>query len=325
MARELFFSGTGMTDIRDVTITESMAQASVTAEIICISHSLDIGDEVTLDFGYVDEHEVFITDGVVKEITWRRPEHNYLITVHDQLVKAADYFIVSDDPDAPLEVSNIEASALVGVLLNLAGITNYSGDSTIFTYAVHQPNKINLVTAWQMIETVSRVCGCITYCQSDGQVRFTNRKPYIMGGDTTEHEFTVGASGDIESISYLRSDEWLRNRIVVYGLNSAGVFANASAASPFLPGGFFKTLVVAHELIDTVEEAQRTADINLEMFNRLTETVSLSCIGIPSIHSRDIVEVTESFTGLANDQFVVFGTQHHLGAEGYSMSLTLTR
>lgn len=323
--RNLYADITGITGFREITLNQSMAQAAATAEIVTTAHSLDIGDLVTIDIGYVDEHEVMLTDGIVKEITWRRPEQNYLITVSDKLVRAVDYFIASDDPDSPLEVSNIEASALVGLLLDLADVTPYSGDGTIFTYAVTQPTKINLVSAWQMIETISRVCGCLTFCQADGTVRFTSRKPYIVGTETTEHEFITGSGGDIETISYLRSDEWLRNRIAVYGLDSTNIFASASAVSPYLPAGFYKTLVVAHELIDTQAEAQRTADVNLEMFNRLTETVSLQALGKPSIQSRDIVEVTESFSGLSGDQFVVFGAEHHLGPQGYSMGLTLTR
>ena len=323
--RDLYLTATDVDDLREATVQESMAQASTTIELVCTSHSLDIGDAVTVDLGYADEHEVFMTDGIVKEIVYNRPEHQYRITVHDQLVKAVDYFIASDDPDAPLEVSNIKAEDLVELLLNLAGLTNFVGESTIFTYAVHQPNKINLLTVWQMVETVSRVCGCITYCDAAGQIHFTTRKPYIVGGDTTEETFITGDSGSIEAISYTRSDEWLRNRVVVYGLESTNIYAVATGASAYLPPGFNKTLVVAHPLIDTVEEAQRTADVNLEMFNRLTETVSLSALGNPGIHARDIVAVTESFTGLSDTQFVVFGAQHHLGPEGYTMDLTLTK
>ena len=323
---DLYMTCTGISSaIREVTLTESMAQAAVTADIICTEHSLSIGDTVTLDLGYADNHAVFLTDAIVKSITYRRPEHNYLISVADQLVKAVDYFIASDDPDAPLTVSNIKAEDLIDTLLALAGLTNYTGESTIFTYATQAPAKINLVTVWQMVETIARVCGGTVYCDSAGQIHFTTRKPYIGGSDTAEHTFTVGASGDIEAISFLKSDEWLRNRVVVYGLNSLGIKATASASSPYLPGGFYKTLVVAHELIDTVAEAQRTADINLTMFNRLTETVTLQALGKPSIRARDIVAVTEVFTGLSAAEFVVFAAEHSLGPSGYSMNLTLTR
>ena len=111
---------------------------------------------------------------------------------------------------------------------------------------------------------------------------------------------------------------------MVYG--APGVNANASAASSFLPAGFFKTLVVAHELIDTGATAGATASANLTMFNRLTETVNLRTRGVTSVKGRDIVTVTEPFTGLTTaTKWLVYGAQHVVNRQGYEMTTTLVR
>lgn len=317
-------------DITEISISESMAQMSASAEIIStFAHPFftPIGTLVDIDIGYADEHSVCIKGGLVKHFVTRKPEFNHAYTVHDVLVKAMDNFIASDTPDTPYKATNIAAENLVGYLLTQSQITGYTVNFTGFTFGSVTPVPINLVGAGDYIENINRITGFTTWADPvTGVVNFTTRKPYIVSGDEFQiaHTFAGGNDGDILGIEYAKSDEKLRNRIVVYG--RPGVAANASASSPYLPAGYFKTIVVAHELIDQQVDAQASANLNLTMFNRLTETVKLRAKGIPSIHARSIVAVSDGYTGLSSGTlWVVFAAKHTISKAGYSMELTLVR
>ena len=156
-----------------------------------------------------------------------------------------------------------------------------------------------------------------------GTVYFAARKPYLVGGDVTDFELTTGPTGNIQNINYTQSDEHIRNRVVVYGYKD--ITKTLVGSSAYLPVGFYQTMVVAHEWIANQQAADNTATVNLTMFNRLTETLSITAKGDPNATARTIAEVTESFTGLSAEQFVVFATRHNVSKDGYSMDLTLVR
>jgi hypothetical protein len=108
----------------------------------------------------------------------------------------------------------------------------------------------------------------------------------------------------------------------VYG--ASGVTATASAVSPYLPAGFYKTAVLATPVITNNSLAQQTADLNLARFNRLTETLSMQVEGDWRITPRLFTTVTESFVGASGDWFI-FQVEHSFGKQGYVCNLTLTR
>jgi phage protein D len=323
--RDLYMTASGMTDLISVDLTEGYAQAAAMASVECVSHTLTIGDAVAaLDVGWADDHAVLMTNSIVKKIAYNRPQNTYTLQIHDRLSLAVDYYMASDDPDSPFMASNVEASVLVGQLLAQAGLTSYSGDATPFTFAPTQPTPINLISAWDAIESICRITGLICYMQSDGTVRFTTRKPYITG-DVSAYALQTGSGSNIEEIEYEVSDEGLRNRVVVYGGRDNQFNASASAASPYLPANFYKTIVVAHELIGSTAQCQATADLNLTLFNRLTENLRVRAIGDPGLRVRGIVDVTDSFAGLTADEFVVYTAQHTLSKDGFSSELVLVR
>lgn len=317
-------TATGITNIKSVVFVESFGQSAAYAEIEATAHTLEIGDSCDVAMGLSGTLATIITGGIVKSIDKRRPEQDYVIKVYDKLVLANDYYIASDDPEVPFTASNVSAETLVQQLLALAGITGVAVDATGFTFGVPKPVPINLTSAWDYVENICRITGFVCYVDTAGAVHFKQRKPYIVGGDASSHTFVTGDGGDIKSIAYHKSDEKLRNKIVVYG--APGIHATLSGSSPYVPSGFYKTMVVAHELIDTQAEAARTAQVNLTMFNRLTEEVELDVLGDPAFLVRSIVDVSESFTGLsAGDLWVVFGARHNVDRNGYSAKLVLTR
>lgn len=324
MAFNLFVSASGMSGIKSLTLREGMSQPAVQVDIVCTSTTAQINDTCDIDFGYDTDHGAGLTGGLVKKINYNRPSHAYEITVMDKISRAVDYFMASDNPESPFQAKNRAAELLVGDLLNQAGLTLSAYDSTIFTFGTQNPIPINLVSPWTYIEHINRICGYITYALPNGNVEFRSRKPYITGGDASEHTFTTGSSGDILGIRYWKSDEKIRNRVVVYG--APGITYTTTGSSPYLPANFYKSLVVAHELIDNATSAKNTGDVNLAMFNRLTETCTLTTLGNRNVRCRDIVDVQEAFSGLsAGTLWVVFAAEHRLSREGYEMNLTLTR
>lgn len=322
--RNAYATATNCTGLLSITLRDSFSQAAASCEIVCTATTLAIGDSVTIDLGFADEHQAVMTGGVVKSIRVNRPEYTYTVTVMDVLTKAVDYYMASDDPDSPFTASNIKAEDLVVQLLAQAGITGVTADSTIFTFATAQPVKINLISVWDAVQDIAKICGYVVYANAAGAVFFSSRKPYIVGGDVAAFTFATGATGTLLDGDYTKSDEKIRNRVVVYG--APGVKYTAQASSPYLPAGFYKTMVVSHELIDMQSMAVSTGDLNLTMFNRLTETYRARAVGKPGIRARSIVAVNETYTlpGDTNPWFV-FATNHSWSRSGYSMDLTLIR
>jgi len=322
--KSLYFSASGMTGIQEITLREAITQPSVQVTVVCTGHSLSIGSVVaSIDFGFVTAHAVMMTNGVVKSISFNRPTGLYTIMLQDGLIRAVDNFLASDDPAHPFQASNISGEALVGNLLSNSGLTSYTSDASGMTFAVVAPAPINLISAWDAINNINKIAGFTTYMDSSGVLHFSNRKPYLVGGDVSAKSLASGASGTLMVSDYLESDDSLRNRVVVYG--AVGIHSSSSAASAYLPAGFYKSLVIAHELIDSQAQADAAAALNLTMFNRLTSTMNCSVIGDTGLRARLVVDVTDAKTGLAAALFIVNGSTHRLGPQGYSVELTLTR
>lgn len=327
--RNMYATVSGCTGIREIVLRDSTSQCATAVEVTCVSHTLNIGDFVTVDMGYADEHTAVITDGVVKKITQRRPENYYVIYIYDKLVLTNDFFIAASDPDTKLSYTQVSPEDIIQDLLSRAGVSygTYYTDATGFLCGiVGNPLELNCVTAWSVIENFNRITTWMTWCDLFGDIHFQNRKPYIMVGDTASRVFTVGNTGDILSIDYVKSDDGIRNRIVVYGKSGLDIQSEQSASSPYLPVGFYKTLVIAHDIIDSQAIADGTAVYNLAMFNRLTETLTVEVVGSPTIRCRGIYAVAEPYTGFtASDLWFATGTQHDWKQTGYVTSVNLIR
>lgn len=322
MSIDLDASVTGVTGLVSVEFRQGMSQAASTVDVTATSHLLNIGDSVTITM----MGTTLMTGGVVRKIIQRVPQMDYVISIQDSLCRALDYYIVSDNPATPYVPHNIKAEDLVEVMLGLAGLTLTEKGVTIFTLSTSGSVGINLISAWAEIETINRITGFDTYTTGDGLIHFTERYPAITASDTvSDFSFTTG-SGSILEIEYERSTANLANRIVVYGGENNELFYTASAVSPYLPVGFYKTIVVAHPIIDNMASVIGTANVNLSIFNRLTQTVSLKVLGNALINARDIVDITETLTGLTSaTKWLVFDVMHTLNQGGFSTSMTLVR
>jgi hypothetical protein len=313
---KLYASVTNTTDVTSVTVSESHNSPSASLVINAINTTLDIGNAISVDLGYADNHE-HIFSGWVKQIEKQVPDNTYVITCNDEMIKAVDYFIASNTPDNCYKARNISAEDLVGDLLEMAQITNYTHDTTYFSFGITRDVEINLVSSYDMCKTIADILAYSIWCDPQGQAHFEDRRPYIMAGDV----FGTPASG-ILNITHRKSDRDLRNRVVVYG--AEGIYASAEAESPYLPSGFRKTVVVASPWIDDQDMADDACSYNLDKFNRLTEEISVEILGNPDLHARHILSIDETHTGVSGNWYI-YSCEHKWGEGGYTTSLELRK
>ncbi|MFA5572510.1 MAG: hypothetical protein WDA42_05340 [Candidatus Bathyarchaeia archaeon] len=315
-AKDLYASITGTTNIVGVDVTESFTDISTACNIQCTATDLNIGDDVSVDLGYSDDHGVIFT-GIVKQKNREATSGIITLECYSTLVRATDFFIAAEDPENPFKRTNIDATELVEDLLSLAGITNFSG--TLSNFIFTEPT-FNLVSVADAISQINSVIAWRVWDDAAGVVHFEDRRPYVMDGETPSHTYTTGNDGNLLTLGYERSESELRNKVVVYGLDP--IVATASAASPYLPAGFYKAAVVASPLIDSQEQAQLSANYNLNLYNRLTTNVDAETLGDYSLHVNDIVSVTESHTGVTGN-WLVYKVSHAWGEDGYTTRMVL--
>lgn len=299
----------------------SMAHNSeVSVAVFRVSNSsLSIGDWVDIDI-QIGTKSSRLFGGYVKQISHQVPDDVYEITAYDMLVRAKDYFIASDTPDTAYKAKNILAENLVGDILNMAGITSYSYDPTNFTFAVNSEVEVNLVGALSYIKRVADILAYTVWADAFGTVHFKNRRPYPMTGDVASLRFSIG--DNILSYRYSKSDRDLRNRVVIYGNN---VYAEASAPSPYLPSGYYKSVVLASPLINSQSFAQKSADYNLELLNRLTEELHLKVEGDPYITPWKVCNVS-GISSQADGDWYIYSVVHDISiGGGYTCEVILRR
>jgi hypothetical protein len=311
--KKLYATCTNTSNIISVTFSDSHLAPTSNATVTAISSTLDIGDSVSVYIGYVGENFKCIT-GFVKNIEVKEPEKFYTITIANSLIRAVDFFIASSDPENPFSRQNISAENLIGDLLEEAGITNYVPDSTSFTFAINNPVEVNLTGCYDYCHFLANIIAFNLYADNDGQVHLINRRPYPVGGEPNDYVFAV-SGGKILEASYTKSDHDIRNKVIVYG--SGGIHEEASASSPYLPAGFYRSVVVAAAgVIDSSSMASQAASYNLALLNRLTEKVSITMEGTIDVFPRKIAEVTIPDISISGDWYV-FAVEHRWDRSGY--------
>jgi|MudIll2142460700_1097286.scaffolds.fasta_scaffold33463_3 hypothetical protein len=309
-------SVTSTSHVTSITISEAHNQPSTSAVVNAVDTALDMGDAITIDCGYVgNKPQIF--EGWVKNIEKKVPDDTFVITCNDELVKAQDFFIASTTPDTQYTARNISAEDLVQALLNMAQITDYTHDTTYFTFGITRDVEVNLISSYDMCKTIADILAYSIWADSTGTVHFQDRRPYVMDDDTSFK--TVSG---ILNITHRVSVRDLRNRVVVYG--AEGISASAEVESPYLPAGFRKSVVVASPWIDSQSMAQAACDYNLDKLNRLTEEISFEVIGDPDLHARQVITISESYTGVSGNWYI-FTCEHRWGQGGYTTGMELRK
>ena len=317
----LYATVTNTSNILSVSYTDSFKAATSTCNINAVTTSLNIGDSVTVYIGYVGDNFKCIT-GYVKNIEYKEPERFYAIYVANALIRALDYFIASPNPDVPFSRQNISAEDLIQDLLALSGLTNFVADATSFTFAINNPVEVNLTGCYDYCHFLAGIIAFTLYADNNGQIHLVDRRPYPVGGEPSDYTWDV-AGGQFIEASYTKSDKDIRNKVIVYG--SEGINAQASAVSPYLPSGYYRTVVVAAGgVIDSQSMAQKSANYNLELLNRLSETVGITMIGTTGIVPRTIATITIPTLGISGKWFVN-SVEHKWDNAGYTTSVDCKR
>jgi hypothetical protein len=292
-----------------------MPQASL--EVVCTSFSGSLGDTIT---GSINGADVFY--GNVKSITRLRSQRGnfYTISAYDKLIQASDYFLAADDPDSPYRPYNIAAEDLVEALLNMSELYGYISTSPGLTLATSGSVAIDRVYAWDMIKQIAEWVQYHVWCDTSGSIHFESLPPEPSGA--ASHTFTTGDSGELREIRRVFSEEELRNRVVVYG--AAGLTGVASASSPHLPSGFYKTATFGHPLMDTQAAVDAAASVNLTRWNRATEFVECEIVGNENVQFGQTVVTTETTTGTSGSWFI-YDINHSVSKVGFITTMKLTK
>lgn len=311
----LYASIPGVSRILGIDVSSGHVAQLSNATITCLDTELDIGDPITIDLGYESSHGLVFT-GYVKMIDAEEAPQQLTITASDELVRAADYFIVSSTPTTPMTVENMSPEAIIGHLLGLAGITNYTYQSSSYVWGVSGPIEINLVSAYDYCKMLADMIAWGFWADETGQVHFEDRRPFPMGGDSSVG--TVANTGLI-TINDFKSDKNLRNKVVIWGANP--IYAEASAESPYLPSGFYRTAVIsAPGIIDTLSMAQAACDFNLALLNRLTRGYTISTLGNYLFNARKVMHLDYT-----DEDMYIYSSQHSWSKAGYICNMDLRK
>lgn len=235
---------------------------------------------VNIHIGY-SGNLVSVFSGYVDAVAYTRLPHLYEISCSDILKLAEKHFIVTENLEEPWSRSNISAEDLVRDLLSEAGLTNYNGQASAFTFGTQHPVEFNTIA---VIDAISQIKNIIAYdlYALNGVIYFNDTRP--IPGTVTE-TITKVISWDYE---YNTNN--LRNKVVVFGRDS--IYAETSVVSPYLPVDFYQTAIVSSELINTQSMADSSAAYNLDLYNRLGEQLKVEIEGNANINCRDTVHIT---------------------------------
>lgn len=339
--KNLYCNIPGVTKIDSVTITENHSSSSTIATIIAESISVDIGDQITIDMGYVGNHAQIFT-GYVKNIDRKTPKSMYELTLYDEMIRASDYFIVSSNPNTPFKRRGYSLEALVTDILALAGLTLTDYDPTFFILGVNTDVEVNLISVYDICKQFADIVTWTIWADHTGNIFFRNRKPFLMTGASGQPgddapDVAVNASSPIpleQILDYVyRVDEKdLRNKVVVYGRN--GIYAEDSSATSFdprtstqeqiVPVDFYKIILAALPYVDTISECQDSASYNLYLYNKLTEQANLTMEGNPTFHARNVYAVAPSVPDIDGNWYA-YSVEHALSKSGYTTTMELRR
>lgn len=317
----LYHNISGVSDLESIDVKESYNSAMSVARIECGSTSLNLGDSISFSAGFSSSYGKMFT-GYVREISQSLPDYKTVLTCEDELAKATDFFMASNDPEKPFERKNILTENLIHDILDQAQITNYAYSVPLsVTWGTGSKGvQFNLTTAYQAARTIADALAWSMYADRNGQVHLADVKPYWTA-ESIDFDWDLNDK-NIFSISHERSTENLRNRVVVYGVT--GVQAQASVSSAYLPAGFYKTSVIASSIIDNNTIAQQTADLNLTRFNRLTERLLLEIEGNYLVEPRKFATVTETYTNTSGNWFI-YQVESRFDSSGFKQRLVLSK
>lgn len=334
-------TGVTINNRMSVNVSNSHDSAVSVATISCTDTTLDIGNSIIISLGYTTGvTKVF--EGFVKNIDYNVPNKIYQVTAHDLMVRAVDFFMVSESAESPFTFRNKSGEDLVQWVLEMSGLTSFHMDETYFTFAVEHDGEFNVISSYDYAKNIARILAWNIWMDVDGTVQFTNRKPFPMDGslsqpgdppfgvnDTSVATFT---DDDITVLGQNVHERELRNKIVVYG--EGDLSADASSATSYnplteameqiLPEDYYKSAVLSSPIITEQGFAQDACDYNLSLLNRLAVEISISVEGDPTLACRDCITLNQTILDpTVNRLWYVYQLEHNWSNQGYLTTMTL--
>lgn len=342
MPKTLSATVTDISNPTNIVVSTSHSSSTSTAQITAPTKTVNIGDNITIDLGYVgDTNRVF--KGYVKNISRAVPDDNYIIMAKDDLVRATDFFIVPDNPDASYKWHNIKAEVLIQNVLELAGLDSFNMSNSQFTFATKAGNdvEVKLASSYDFCKTIADLLAWSFWADETGTIQFANRKPYPMDGSSGQ----VGDVADVPivgltltdttilNVILTETDRDLRNRVVVHG--APGISAEATSATsynpltdamenilPTTPTQFYKAMALISPIIDNQGMADKSVDYNLALYNRLGVSAQFQVEGNSELLARKVVTINEANLSLTGDWYIYLA-EHQWSREGFFTNLEL--
>ena len=348
MSKKLYASVTSIPNPTNIVVSTAHSSSTATAQISAPSKTVNIGDNITIDLGYVgDYNRVF--KGYVKNISRSIPDDEYTIMAKDDLVRATDFFIVPSNPDDTYKWHNIKAEVLIQNVLELSGLTSFNMTDSKFTFATKAGNdvEVKLASSYDFCKTIADLLAWSFWIDETGTIYFDNRKPYPMDGasgqvgddtDETDVNYAFNAADPLTDTTIMNaiiteSDRDLRNRVIVHG--SPGIFAEAKSAQsynpltdtmenilPTTPTQFYKSMALISPIIDNQDMADKSVAYNLKLYNKLDVALQLQIEGDSRFLARKICKIDESFLSLSGNWYVYLA-EHQWSKDGYATNLEL--
>lgn len=228
------------------------------------------------------ENDVLVFTGYVGKATRQKPTFDWIVEGMDTYQRVQATFldtpmVVGHDPDTEQPIRGYQAQSTdywIGYILTQCGIsyTIQAGNHT-----VPQGVQLGLRTAHESLQDI---------------MAYSSQYAWVNPSGVLEIKRTVRNSRDYTLTDFLRfeykkDDEWTRNVIKVYGMNSGvgsrqqKVFASASASvAGIVPD---RISAVATPMIQTFPEAQRVADYLLKELGDVTWVATGTIEGNPNI------------------------------------------
>lgn len=320
---------TNISDLISLEVSGSAGAACATFSFTTLSGGYSIGDGIYISMGVGGNVGTVLT-GYVDTVTLENPPGSYRIEGRDKLALALDYFIVVASldeadffnvcPGSPGNYTPVSPSAAISAILALCGLSGGGGIGVGWTIGtVEDGAPFQLISAWDAIQQICSIGAWKVWCDGSGGIQAGSIWDTGGGGGA----FSTGDGGNIISCSYGTSNEDLRNKVVVIGApNPANGYygATASAASPYLPAGLYKTVVVSTDLIGSDDQAQASANANLTALNKLSRVTTVEAEGNSGVSMYSSVSVSELFTGAEGGMVTSF--THTIGSNGYRVRFT---
>ena len=252
-----------------------------------------LGKAVTLSLtNESDVRQVF--SGFVDDVGETRFPDVFEVTCSNILQRARNHWLITNSLDTFWTRSNIAAETLVGDLLAEAGLTNYSGDTSLFTFGTNGDVEFQLLSVMDAIDQINNILAYSIYMDG-ATIRWSQKFPTPEGSPTITLDKFIAISKTVGTKN-------LRNKVVVFGKN--GIYAEASEVSPYLPTDFYQTAIVSSELIDSQSMANSSVDYNLELYNKLGQELRIDIEGNPNLKVMDTIHITHSPLDIDDDWFV---------------------